>query len=236
MVWTECPYNHPRVCTKLMYHGNGKFVRNGWNGTNCRKAHLAMCYNYMITKECFKTCTRGGHGKGTKFGKKEAMQHDRKEVSNAQELGSSQEFPKLQQLHRKNIHQKRPEQAHKGETSFPDIRVPPPTYKPNQGATSQNWGDMNRCVECPAIFQNKNDIKQQMRNVHDVWNNAKFQNEPSFLDLMQKSLEKMSPKILQNMANVTQEPGQVRNGLNPSKQTGPNVQQVGWELVRQNLR
>ena len=88
------------------------------------------------------------------------------------------------------------------------------------------------------MFQNKNDTKQHMRNVHDnvqLENNpSKSQNEASFLELMQKSLEKMLPKILQNMVTVPQDQSQVRNVA--SQQTGPNVQQVGWELVRQNMR
>ena len=206
-----------------------------------------MCYNAMRTKECFKTCTRGWHIKGTKFVEKEALQHVRKKVSNLPELGSSHEFPTLQQMQGRNLHQKRPEQAHQGETPLPDVRVPPPTYRANKGAVNMGWAERNqayKCTECPAMFQDKNDIKHHMKNVHTNTQPENSSNQPqkeaSFLELMQKSLEQILPKtverILQNMATVKQEQSQMRKVLIPNQQNGPNVQQVGWELIMQNLQ
>ena len=34
----ECPYAHPRVCSKLLHHGDGKHTSHGCDGSNCKKS------------------------------------------------------------------------------------------------------------------------------------------------------------------------------------------------------
>ena len=70
----ECPYAHPRVCTKLLHHGDGKHTSYGCDGKSCKKAHPKMCVSSMKSRVCGKSCKNGFHLKGTTFDDKVPLQ------------------------------------------------------------------------------------------------------------------------------------------------------------------
>ena len=78
------------------------------------------------------------------------------------------------------------------------------------------------------MFENKNQLSNHFKAAHannEASNNSV--NQEDFLEAVSKSLEKLLPKTLET----------ILLRLNQNQiQTGPDMQQVGWGLVRQNFQ
>ena len=62
--WKKCPFEHPRVCEKLLNNGDrGKFGCKG----DCKKLHPKMCFSSLNSKKCpyDRDCRNGYHVRGT---------------------------------------------------------------------------------------------------------------------------------------------------------------------------
>ena len=62
--WKKCPFEHPRVCEKLLSNGDrGKLGCKG----DCKKMHPKMCFSSLNSKKCpfDKECRNGYHVRGT---------------------------------------------------------------------------------------------------------------------------------------------------------------------------
>ena len=59
-----CPFDHPRVCLKLLKYGMDK-KRGCRQGRHCRDLHPEMCNNSLYQGECLRENCRYMHVKGT---------------------------------------------------------------------------------------------------------------------------------------------------------------------------
>ena len=213
----ECPYAHPRVCAKLLHHGDGKHTKYGCDGTNCRKAHPKMCTTSMRNRKCGTKCKRGFHLKGTTFEDEIPVQQVSKNVQTKYNIENSHQFPTLSQMQQKRTKQGPTEQTHRNEPQ-PDLSVPPPKVVNLSG---NNF----ICMDCPAEFKYKHELKNHHKAQH---NHTGAQNEASFLDVVQKSLNKMLPRLVENAIIAIQ-------NKNQTNQTGNNMQNMRWGLIPANL-
>ena len=211
-VTKECPYTHPRVCSKLLLHGDGKHTRYGCNGTNCKKAHPKMCVTSMKNRRCGKTCQSGFHLKDTIFEDGISMQTMQKDVQIKYNTESSQQFPPLSQMQQRSRRQAQFGEACQ-ETPLPNFNVPPP-----KTSIDSNF----KCIDCPAEFKFKRDLRHHINNEHNENDSKK---EDSFLDAVQKTIEKLLPKVLENILH--QSP--------PNHPTGSNMQNMRWGLIPTSL-
>ena len=91
---SECQYEHPRVCSKLLNHGDGKNTRWGCDGSSCNKSHPKMCTTSMNSRKCWKRCEKGWHVKGTKFEDGDIpVEKVQQNVQNTPNIENSQEYP-----------------------------------------------------------------------------------------------------------------------------------------------
>ena len=194
-----------------------------------------MCSKSMNTKECFKSCNKGWHIKGTKFNEGPLqMQNVQQSILNPLNMKSTYEFPTLQQMQNKTFVQSHYEHSHEQPPQMQGTRVPPPQRSgsgqagTNITAKNQERGWTFKCQDCPAMFENKNKLSHHFKTAH-ANNEAlnKSMNHEDFLEAVSKSLEKLLPKTLET----------ILLRLNQNQiQTGPDMQQVGWGLVRQNFQ
>ena len=217
----ECPFEHPRVCSKLLNHGDGKNSKYGCDGSSCKKAHPTMCTSSMWTRKCWKLCNRGWHIKGTKFEEGEVpVQEVQKRLQRKPNYASSHEFPPLspvQHVRNGNQIQQLPLEAYQEQTQR-IFSVPPPTIP----FKNKDF----KCMDCPAEFESKTKFKNHYELEHS---NIESQKEASFLEAVQRSLLKLLPKALETCMN-----GLVQN-QNQSPQTGSSNVQMRWVQVPANL-
>lgn len=60
-----CPYSHPKVCKKLIEHGN-RGPRGCTKGDNCELFHPKMCHRSLRDRTCINPSCKVMHVKGTK--------------------------------------------------------------------------------------------------------------------------------------------------------------------------
>ena len=88
------------------------------------------------------------------------------------------------------------------------------------------YRDVNfKCPDCPASFKYRNELKNHNTTDHA---SDKERNEASFLDAIQKTLDKILPKFVDS-AMVT-----IQNRIQTNP-TGSNVQNMRWGLIPANL-
>ena len=63
----SCPYKHPRVCQRLLRHGDKGRAGCRGNSAGCQEFHPRMCFSSINTRTChnMKECSNGYHMKGT---------------------------------------------------------------------------------------------------------------------------------------------------------------------------
>ena len=194
----ECQYEHPRVCSKLLNHGDSKNTRWGCDGSTCKKAHPKMCTSSMNSRMCWKSCDKGWHVKGTKFEDGQVpVQKLPQQVQNEPNMASSYDFPPLRPVWNQTRNQQSLTKA-QAMSPLPNLSVAPPT------------SDDFKCDECPARFKYKTELKNHMEKQHDITNSFKcdecpadfkykmeIEKEAYFLGMVQKSLLKVLPNALE---------------------------------------
>ena len=136
---------HPRVCSKLLNHGDSKHTRWGCDGTSCKKAHPKMCTSSMSSRKCWKLCDKGWHVKGTQFENGQVpVQPVPQHLRAAPNTASLHEFPPMQPLQNGLHSNKQPHNI------------------------TPNATDDFRCDECPAMFKYKNELRNHMNMQHSL--------------------------------------------------------------------
>ena len=64
---STCPYKHPKVCQRLLRHGDKGRAGCRGKSAGCQEFHPRMCFSLMNTRMCsnMKECSNGYHMKGT---------------------------------------------------------------------------------------------------------------------------------------------------------------------------
>ena len=225
----ECPYEHPRVCSKLLNHGDNKHSKFGCDGISCKKAHPTMCTSSMYSRQCWKLCDKGWHVKGTKFENGEVpLQHVQKQVQRKPNTASSHDFPplgSLQPMWKRNHNQQQTQNSHSNET-HQDYSLPPPTILGNNNSY--------KCPECNEDFQNKNEFRHHFKMEHSK---SEGEKEASFLAVVQQSLYRMLPNALETCLQglVSDQGFSVQNQNQPKHQHQNGNSNLKWKLVPVNL-
>ena len=247
----ECPYDHPRVCSKLLNHGDSKHTKYGCDGNSCKKAHPAMCTASMSSRQCWKACRRGWHVKGTNFEDGEMpVQKVRQQQQRNPNISSPHDFPpigSMQPMWNENRAQPPTEEAHRNsqqpmQPMWNKKQVQPQTEDAHRIAQQTNVNvpppqissrDNNfKCTDCTAEFKYANEFKRHMSTEH---RENETENDASFLGAVEKSLMKILPKALESCLNaLAKSQSQIPNP-NPNHQTGNNNLNLRWGLVPANL-
>ena len=224
----ECPYEHPRVCSKLLNHGDSNHSKFGCNGSSCKKAHPTMCTTSMHSRQCWKLCDKGWHVKGTKFEDgKVPLQHVQKQFQKKTNNASPHDFPPLVAVRPSwngNHSQQQPENTRRIPTQ-PDLSFPPPTLKGDQSF---------KCPECNENFKYKTEFRNHFKTEHSQ---AEDEREASFLVAVQKTLLKMLPNALETCLQglvADQDPAPNQSQSRNQHHNGNNG--LKWRLVPVNLQ
>ena len=254
----ECPYEHPRVCSKLLNHGDSKHSKYGCDGNSCKKAHPTMCTPSMWSRKCWKLCDKGWHVKGTKFDDgKVPVQNVRQDIQKNQNTASTHDFPPLgtmQPLWNGKQNQAKYENAHQNHPQ-PPMETMQPLWNRNQNQTKYNNAYQNqpqpnlsvpppalpdkdnnfKCMDCLDEFKCKTEFRRHINTKH---NDCEAENDASFLEAVQKSLVQILPKALETCLLAS---GQghsgflVQNQTNLNPQTGNKAMPMKWGLIPANL-
>ena len=170
-----------------------------------------MCVSSMKNRSCGKTCKNGFHLKGTSFQEKISVQPMLKTLQQEYRIESTHEFPPVSQVQIRTNGQQQNKEAH-GNVTQANLNVPPPSYE-------------FKCTDCSAAFKYRSELKNHIRADHT---SNDVHNEATFLDAIQKALDKMLPRFIES-AMVT-----MQNRLQPN-QTGNNMQSMRWGLIPASL-
>ena len=170
----------------------------------------------MKSRACGKSCKSGFHLKGTVFEDEIPMQQMPKQVQKNYRVESAHDYPPLSRMQPRR-HVQGPTKQPYGNTPQQDLGVPPPQQ-------ARHSPDEFKCPDCPNAFKYRTELKNHIKVEHDS-NEAR--NEASFLDAIQKTLDKMLPRFVESAMVTIQR----RIQTNPA---GNNMQSMRWGLIPAN--
>ena len=185
-----------------------------------------MCVSSMKSRICGKSSKSGFHLKGTTFEDKLPLQPMSKQGQTKQRIESAHDFPPLSQALLRRQNQGQTEEAYRN-APLSQMQL----GRQTQGQTEEAYRNAAqqennfKCSDCPASFKYRNELNNHNLTVHP---SDKERNEASFLDAIQKTLDKILPKFVDS-AMVT-----IQNRIQTNP-TGSNMQNMRWGLIPANL-
>ena len=113
----ECGYTHPKVCSRLLSHGDRGV--QGCDGKECGKYHPKLCYSSTTTKRCTRERCSYWHCEGTSYSAREGERrepqvylHPRRREEERERIAWREEEARR---HREEEHRRRREAEHRRE-------------------------------------------------------------------------------------------------------------------------